>query len=335
LTFPNFDPVLVHIGPLAIRWYALAYIAGILLGWRYGVALVKNLKLWRGTQPPADERLIDDLVLWLTVAILVGGRLGSVLFYNTSLIWTDPLQIFEPWLGGMSFHGALIAVIIALVWFSRAHKVDLVRLADITAPCVPFGLFFGRVANFVNGELWGRPTHVPWAIVFCNTRLRDPVTGICPAGMLPRHPSELYEAGLEGITLFLILRFATHGAKLLHRRGALTGLFLTFYGLFRISLENVREPDVGMPNFPFGLTMGMILSIPMVLAGLTFLYSSCRPSALAAQWTPPAEGDLDAGEVDTTLKDVPEVSADTFPEPMVEPLNAQSPPSGGAPSGSS
>jgi phosphatidylglycerol:prolipoprotein diacylglycerol transferase len=269
------------------------------------------------------------------VAILVGGRLGSVLFYNTSLIWTDPLQIFEPWLGGMSFHGALIAVIIALIWFSRAHKVDLVRLADITAPCVPFGLFFGRIANFVNGELWGRPTHVPWAIVFCNTRLRDPVTGICPAGMLPRHPSELYEAGLEGITLFLILRFATHGAKLLHRRGALTGLFLTFYGLFRISLENVREPDVGMPNFPFGLTMGMILSIPMVLAGLTFLYSSCRPSALAAQWTPPAEGDLDAGEVDTTLKDVPEISADTFPEPMVEPLNAQSPPSGGAPSGSS
>ena len=309
MPFPNFDPVLVHIGPIAIRWYALAYIAGIILGWRYGVALSRNLKLWRGTKPVADDRLIDDLVLWITLAILGGGRLGSVLFYNTSLIWTNPLEILQPWHGGMSFHGALIAVIIALVGFSRVHKVDLVRLADLTSPCVPFGLFFGRLANFINGELWGRPTHLPWGIIFPR------------AGPEPRHPSELYEAGLEGITLFLILRYATHGAKLLPRRGAITGLFLTFYGLFRISLENVREPDVGMPNFPFGLTMGMILSIPMVIAGLIFLYYSTRPSALAPPWTPEVEPG--PGEADTTLKDVPELTADTFPEPMAEPLAAE------------
>ncbi len=299
MPFPNFDPVLIHIGPLAIRWYALAYIAGIIIGWRYGVALCRNLKLWRGTKPIANDREIDDLVLWVTLAILVGGRLGSVLFYSTNLIWTDPMEILKPWHGGMSFHGAMIAVVVALLWFSRVHKIDMVRLGDLVAPCVPFGLFFGRLANFINGELWGRPTTLPWGIIFPR------------AGPEPRHPSELYEAGLEGIVLFLILRWATHGPKLLPRRGALAGLFLTFYGLFRISLENVREPDRGMPDFPFGLTMGMILSIPMVIAGLVFLYYSSRPAALA---TPVAEAPvIDEGEPDTTVKDVPEIASDPFP----------------------
>lgn len=269
MPFPNFDPVLIHIGPLAIRWYALAYIAGILLGWRYGVHLCRDARLWRGSRPTATDQEVDDLVLWITLAILIGGRLGSVLFYNTSLIWTDPLEILQPWHGGMAFHGALIAVVIALLTFSRRHKLDLVRLGDLTAPCVPFGLFFGRLANFINGELWGRPTTLPWGIIFPR------------AGPEPRHPSELYEAGLEGLALFIILRIATHGAKLLPRRGALSGLFLTFYALFRISLENVREPDRGMPNFPFGLTMGMILSVPMLLAGVWLLYLSRRPGALA------------------------------------------------------
>ncbi len=313
MPFPNFDPVLVHIGPIAIRWYALAYIAGIILGWRYGVALCRNLTLWRGTRPIANDRQIDDLVLWLTLAILIGGRLGSVLFYSTDLIWTDPIEILKPWHGGMSFHGAMIAVVIALFWFSKVHKIDVVRLGDLTAPCVPFGLFFGRIANFINGELWGRPTTAPWGIIFPR------------AGPEPRHPSELYEAGLEGIVLFLILRWATHGAKLLPRRGALTGLFLLFYGLFRICLENVREPDRGMPNFPFGLTMGMMLSIPMVLAGLAFLYYSTRPGALAAPDLTPPDTDLDAGEPDTTVKDVPEIGADTFAAPMAEPLAAEPP----------
>ena len=280
MPFPNFNPVLLQIGPLAIRWYALAYVAGILLGWRYAVLLVKNRRIWRGMAPTADERQVDDLVLWVAVGIVVGGRLGSILFYNTSVIWTDPLEIFKAWHGGMSFHGGLIGVVIALYFFARANKMDLLRLADLTAPCVPIGLFFGRLANFINGELWGRPTHVSWAIVFCNARLRA-ATGVCPAGLLPRHPSQLYEAGLEGVVLFCILRWATHGAKLLPRRAMVTGLFLTFYGLARISLENVREPDIGMPNFPFGLTMGMMLSAPMVLLGLAMIVYARRPSALA------------------------------------------------------
>jgi phosphatidylglycerol:prolipoprotein diacylglycerol transferase len=173
----------------------------------------------------------------------------------------------------MSFHGGLIGVTLALIGFSVANKINLLRLADLTAPSVPIGLFFGRLANFVNGELWGRPTTLPWGMVFPR------------AGPEPRHPSQLYEASLEGIVLFLILRWATHGAKLLPRRGAVTGLFLTFYGLFRISLENVREPDRDMPHFPLGLTMGIMLSVPLVLAGLGLILYSRRPEALA----PPAE----------------------------------------------
>jgi phosphatidylglycerol:prolipoprotein diacylglycerol transferase len=271
LPFPHFDPVLIHLGPIAIRWYAIAYIAGILLGWRYGVWLTRDARLWRGSKPTIDERQIDDLVLWLTLAILVGGRLGSILFYNTSVIWTDPLEIFQPWHGGMSFHGAFLAVTGVIIWFAWRNKVDMLRLGDLVAPCVPFGLFFGRIANFINGELWGRPTTLPWGIIFPN------------AGPEPRHPSELYEAGLEGLALFVILRIATHHLKWLPRRGAITGLFVTFYGLFRILLENVREPDRNMPHFPLGLTMGIMLSIPMVAVGLWMLWLSRQPGALAPE----------------------------------------------------
>jgi phosphatidylglycerol:prolipoprotein diacylglycerol transferase len=314
LPFPNFNPVLIQIGPIAIRWYALAYIAGILVGWRYGVALVRNTKIWKGTRPPVDERQIDDLVLWITLAILIGGRMGSVLFYNTSILWTNPLEVFQPWHGGMSFHGALLAVTGVLIWFARRHRIDLLKLADLVAPCVPFGLFFGRIANFINGELWGRPTTAPWGIVFPRAILSD---GSNP----PRHPSELYEAGLEGIALFIILRIATHVSKLLPRRGAVVGLFLAFYGLFRIVLENVREPDRDMPHFPLGLTMGIMLSVPMVVVGLGLLWWSSRPQALAQAWEPALdEGDDDLGEADTTLGDVPEGPSDPFPAPTPEPL---------------
>jgi len=281
LPFPHFNPVLVQIGPLAIRWYALAYVAGILLGWRYAVALVKSARLWRGTAAVADERQVDDLVLWVALGIVGGGRIGSILFYNTSVIWTDPLEILKAWHGGMSFHGGMIGVIIALYFFSRANKIDLLRLGDLTAPCVPIGLFFGRLANFINGELWGRPTSVPWGIIFPH------------AGPEPRHPSQLYEAGLEGIVLFSILRWATHGAKLLPRRGMITGLFLLFYGLARISLENVREPDRDMPHFPLGLTMGMMLSAPMVVAGIALILYARRPAALAPS-APVMDGEAEA-----------------------------------------
>ncbi|MGC1302911.1 MAG: prolipoprotein diacylglyceryl transferase [Caulobacteraceae bacterium] len=284
MPFPHFNPVLVQIGPWGIRWYGLAYLAGIALGCRYAVALVRNARIWRGTTPTASDQQLYDLVLWVGLGVVAGGRLGSILFYNTSVIWTDPLEIVKVWDGGMSFHGGLIGVIIALSVFSRANGIDLLRLGDLTAPCVPIGLFFGRLANFVNGELWGRPTHLPWGIVFPN------------AGPEPRHPSQLYEAGLEGVVLFSILRWATHGGKLLPRRGMVTGLFLMFYGLARISLENVREPDRDMPHFPLGLTMGMMLSAPMVLAGLgLILYArsarALTPPAVSEPVAPQARGD--------------------------------------------
>ncbi|HTK34746.1 MAG TPA: prolipoprotein diacylglyceryl transferase [Caulobacteraceae bacterium] len=281
MPFPNFNPVLLQLGPVAIRWYALAYVAGILLGWRYAVALARNLGLWRGARPTADEKQIDDLVLWITLGVILGGRIGYVLFYKPALIWTDPVEILRTWNGGMSFHGGLIGVTLALFGFAVAHRIDVVRLADLTAPVVPIGLFFGRIANFINGELWGRPTDAPWGMVFCNERILAAYGGACPAGLEPRHPSQLYEASLEGLALFLILGWAVYGGKLLPRKGAISGLFLTFYGLFRILLETVREPDIGMPAFPFGLTMGMMLSVPLVLAGLALIFYSRRPAALA------------------------------------------------------
>jgi len=270
--FPNFDPVLVQIGPFAIRWYALAYVAGILLGWRYAVSLVKNERLWGGQTPTLTPLQIDDLILWITLGVILGGRLGYVLFYSTSLFWTDPLEILKVWHGGMSFHGGLIGVTVALIGFALRNKVEVFRLSDLVAPAAPIGLFFGRIANFINGELWGRPTTVPWGIIFPN------------AGPEPRHPSQLYEATLEGIVLFIILRIATHRLKWLQRRGAITGLFLLCYALARISLENVREPDRFMPHFPLGLTMGMLLSIPMALFGLFLLWRGLRqePQALGA-----------------------------------------------------
>lgn len=264
MPFPNFDPVLVHLGPFAIRWYALAYVVGILLGWRYAVMLVKNQKLWGGQTPTLTPLQIDDLVLWITLGVILGGRLGYVLFYSTSLIWTDPVEILKVWHGGMSFHGGLIGVTVALIGFALKNGIAPFRLSDLVAPAVPIGLFFGRIANFINGELWGRPTDAPWGIIFPN------------AGPEPRHPSQLYEATLEGLVLFIILRIATHRLKWLQRKGAVTGLFLVCYALSRISLENVREPDRFMPHFPLGLTMGMMLSIPMALFGLWLLWRGLR-----------------------------------------------------------
>jgi phosphatidylglycerol:prolipoprotein diacylglycerol transferase len=270
--FPNFDPVLIHIGPLAIRWYALAYIAGILLGWWYAAQLVKRTDLWTPAAPPINNRQIDDLVLWITVGVIVGGRAGSVLFYGRDQYAAHPLDIFAIWKGGMSFHGGFIGVMVALAVYSVVNKIDMLRLGDLVAPCVPFGLFFGRIANFINGELWGRVTTVPWGIVFPG------------AGDQPRHPSQLYEAALEGLVLFAILRLATHRLYWLRRQGALTGLFMLFYGLFRILLENVRQPDAGLDDFPLGLTMGIILSTPMVIAGAWLVWRASRlPPVIESQ----------------------------------------------------
>jgi phosphatidylglycerol:prolipoprotein diacylglycerol transferase len=270
--FPEFDPILVHVGPIAIRWYALAYVAGILLGWRYAVHLVKSPTLWRGSRPTMTVPQIDDMVLWITLGVILGGRIGYVLFYDFKSMAADPMEIIKVWHGGMSFHGGLIGVTLALLGFARANRLNPLRVADVVAPAVPIGLFFGRIANFINGELWGRPTRVPWGVVFCNHHITAMNGGDCPAGLMTRHPSQLYEAGLEGLALFLLLLWSTNGAKWLPRQGAVTGLFLTGYAFARISLENVRQPDAQMPNFPLGLTMGMMLSMPMALIGAYLIW---------------------------------------------------------------
>ncbi len=183
----------------------------------------------------------------------------------------------------MSFHGGMIGVAVAMFFFARANRIDLLRLADLVAPCVPIGLFFGRIANFINGELWGRVTTVPWGMVFCNDIMRNQNGGVCPEqpGLSPRHPSQIYEALLEGVALFLILRIATHRARWLELQGALTGLFLVGYALFRISLENVRQPDAGLDHLPLGLTMGIILSTPMLLGGLWLIWRALKRSTAA------------------------------------------------------
>jgi phosphatidylglycerol:prolipoprotein diacylglycerol transferase len=274
--FPHFDPVLIQLGPIAIRWYALAYIAGILLGWRYAMALVKNARLWVFRGPAASPAQLDDLVLWITLGVIVGGRLGHVVFYTPSIIWRDPLEILKTWHGGMSFHGGIIGVLIAGATFALRNRLDILRLGDVIAASAPIGLFFGRIANFINGELWGRPTNLPWGIVF---------PGADPA--VPRHPSQLYEAALEGLVLFAALSWGVHRARLLNRRGVVMGLFVLGYGIVRVSLENVREPDSYMPNFPLGLTMGMILSTPMIVAGAWLIWRGLGEPIPATLWVAP------------------------------------------------
>jgi phosphatidylglycerol:prolipoprotein diacylglycerol transferase len=275
LPFPEFDPVLVQIGPFAIRWYALAYIGGILLGWQYAVRLIRTQRLWGPLGPPATGEQVDDFILWATLGIIVGGRLGHVFFYTPELIWTDPIEILKVWNGGMSFHGGALGVFAGMIGFSLKNKVDLWRLGDLSSMVVPIGLFLGRVANFINAELWGRPTDGPFGVVFCNNQVIETYGG-CPAGMIPRHPSQLYEAALEGVVIFAVLWFAAYKGRLLERRGVVMGMFVALYGAFRISLENVRQPDAGLESLPLGLTMGMYLSIPMVLFGLWLIWRGMR-----------------------------------------------------------
>lgn len=243
------DPVLVELGPIKIRWYSLAYLAGILIGWWY------LLKLIDRPGAPMARRHADDLVFYATLGVILGGRLGYVLFYRPDVYFSDPVQILRIWDGGMSFHGGVIGVTLGILWLARKHKLDWLRVHDYVACCVPFGLFFGRLANFVNAELWGRPTDVPWAIVFPN------------GGDVPRHPSQLYEAGLEGLLLFAILWFLFWKTEARYQPGKLVGAFLIVYGLSRFLVELVRQPDVGLEHLSWGLTMGQTLTVPMILGG--------------------------------------------------------------------
>ncbi len=265
LPFPAFDPVLVSIGPFAIRWYALSYIAGILLGWLYARAIIANDRNWGG-RAPLTVVDFDDFIIWVTLGIILGGRVGYVLFYNLPYFLGHPTEMLEVWKGGMSFHGGFLGCVLAVALFSWKHGISWRSLGDITCAVGPIGLFLGRLANFVNGELWGRPATVPWAMIF--------PTG----GPLPCHPSQLYEAGLEGVTLFLLLTIAIR-AGALRRPGLIIGLFAIFYALFRSFSELFREPDPQLGFLWGGLTMGMLLSIPLLLVGVAFVVAALRRPA--------------------------------------------------------
>jgi phosphatidylglycerol:prolipoprotein diacylglycerol transferase len=267
IAFPVFDPVAISFGWIVIRWYALAYIAGIVLGWIYARSLVKKERLWGGPAPITLLQL-DDFIIWVTLGIIVGGRTGYVLFYNPAFFVQHPAEILQLWNGGMSFHGGFLGCVAAVMLFARKNGISILSLGDITTAVGPIGLFLGRLANFINSELWGRPadSSVPWAMVFPN------------GGPLPRHPSQLYEAGLEGILLFAILAVMIRMGAL-KRPGLILGSFITIYALARITGEFFREPDPQLGFLWGGLTMGMLLSVPMIIAGAILIVVAWRRKA--------------------------------------------------------
>jgi len=267
IPFPAIDPVAVAVGPFAIRWYALAYIVALVIGWRYCLMLADR------SPNLVARRDIDDFLVWATLGVVLGGRIGFVLFYNLPYYIDHPLQILELWHGGMSFHGGALGVSLAIVLFSRNRKIAVFALSDIVIEAIPIGLFFGRIANFINDELWGRQTDVPWAVVFPN------------GGMVPRHPSQLYEAACEGILLFLLLLYGERrGTRRLP--GIETGIFLIGYALARTSGELFRQPDaqLGFLFFigGFGVTMGQLLSIPVLIAGALIIRWARRNAPVLA-----------------------------------------------------
>lgn len=263
LAFPIIDPVAIEIGPVAIRWYGLAYVAGLLLGYVYAKRICVNDRLWGEKGSPIEREHIEDFLLWAGIGVILGGRLGFVLFYNPEFYLQNPLEIFKIWNGGMAFHGGLAGVIIAIILYARKRGISVLSFCDVMATAAPFGLFFGRIANFINAELWGRTTDVPWAFVFPG------------AGDSPRHPSQLYEAALEGIVLWLIIRWLTHSKLSLKRPGLVAAVFGIGYAASRIFVEFYREPDPQL-GFLFGgfVTMGMLLSLLVLLGGIALLWMS-------------------------------------------------------------
>jgi phosphatidylglycerol:prolipoprotein diacylglycerol transferase len=273
LPFPNIDPIIFQVGPLALRWYAVSYIVGILLGWWL---ILRLMRFWKPQPATADQ--IGDLVVWAMLGIVIGGRLGWDLIYGVGLCSISepkaafcgdlpmdfirhPLRIISVWEGGMSFHGGLLGVAIAVWLFCRKNKLNLLKIADLVALVAPVGLFFGRIANFINGELWGRPTDVPWAMIFPH------------ADGQARHPSQLYEAALEGLVLFALLQVALRVMRAQEKPGQIAGLFFLFYGAFRFIAEFFREPD-GVFIGP--ISMGMALSIPLWIAAFLFFHFSFK-----------------------------------------------------------
>ena len=273
LAYPSIDPVLVRIGPVEIRWYALAYVGGLAFAWWF-------MRRLAGTRPAGsragsrilDDRAVDDLMFWATLGVIVGGRLGYVIFYKPGFYLENPERILALWQGGMAFHGGLVGVALAIVLFCRKRRIDMFSAGDLAACAVPLGLLLGRLANFVNGELWGRVSDVPWAMVFPG------------GGPLPRHPSQLYEAFLEGLLLFVVINLWRRRTGALDRPGELTGLFCAGYGIARFIVEFFRQPDAFLPDsgFLFGfVTMGQLLSLPLVALGVWLILRARKRAAVA------------------------------------------------------
>jgi phosphatidylglycerol:prolipoprotein diacylglycerol transferase len=269
MPFPNIDPIAFSIGPIAVHWYGLAYVTGIMLGWYYARMLAGNDKLWPGNVSPISRAQLDDFIVWVALGIVLGGRIGYILFYDMPAVIESPIRAIQIWNGGMSFHGGLTGTTIAMIIFARRNSIPLWSLFDIVAAVVPIGLFCGRIANFINGELWGRLTDVPWAVVFPS------------GGPFARHPSQLYEAGLEGITLLIVLTVLIYAFRALKAPGFITGVFVCGYALSRIFVEFFREPDAQL-GYLLGtnwLTMGMVLSSPMILLGVWAMIRARRQAA--------------------------------------------------------
>ena len=262
IPFPNIDPVAVHLGPLAIHWYALAYLAGILGGWK----LAKHICRLDQNRFRPNEADVDDFMTWAVLGVILGGRIGYILFYNLPIYLDHPLDALKVWQGGMSWHGALIGVVTVIVSYSQLKKVSLFRLADLFSAGATIGFFFGRIANFVNGELYGRVTDAPWGTIFPR------------GGDLPRHPSQLYEATLEGFVLFLILVSMAHVSKIRNTPGMISAAFLFFYGCFRFIIEFFREPDAQLGFIIGHLSMGQLLCMPVILGGIFVFWLSQKLS---------------------------------------------------------
>jgi phosphatidylglycerol:prolipoprotein diacylglycerol transferase len=260
IAFPTIDPVALELGPILIRWYSLAYIAGILLGWQF------MLRLSRLTINKIDRKFIDDFIIWATLGIILGGRIGYVIFYKPAYFMANPLEIFVVWQGGMSFHGGLIGMLIVTWLFTYKNQLEFIAFGDLICAAAPIGLFFGRIANFINGELFGRTTDVPWGIIFPK------------GGTEPRHPSQLYEAGLEGLILFLVLLLLIFKFKALKRPGIIAGTFMIIYGLSRYFVEFFRQPDEHLGTIYEIATMGQILSVPLILLGIWLIHRLWRQS---------------------------------------------------------
>ncbi len=282
LPYPNIDPVALSLGPFDIKWYGLAYVAGLLLGWQYLKRLLSDPRLWPAGRAPLAPTEADDLFIWVALGVVIGGRVGHILLFEPAPFLANPLEVLKIWRGGMAFHGGLIGTIVAMWLFARRRAIAPLTVMDLVAAAVPFGLFFGRIANFINAEVVGAESRVPWAMAFCNDMVRRYNQGTCPYGDAPRHPSQLYEAVLEGAVVWLVLRWLTHTRLALHGPGMVGGAFLTLYGGFRFLIEFVKHDEydrlAGLP-----ITRGAVYSLVMMAVGLLVYWrgQSSRTKAAA------------------------------------------------------